>query len=238
MIPPLHQIIPNSIQLIRSGFAAKKMVDATVKEPEWFSGSALTTLCMIAETIVNRALAFDPATRRKLPYLHGKVLSLRLRSPNIHIYVSVAEGDEGCEIKLGQYSEVITTELTGDCIDVLRLVRQPQASLANTGVQVRGSTALLQQWMAIFNGLDIDWEDALIQQLGSLPGHQLAEVLRLIGRSQLRHFHHFTELTHRFLSEEAEWVPHRAQFEALQERVSRLRDEVDRLVASTSAPRS
>lgn len=238
MIPPLHWM-PNPASLVKAGLAAKNVLSSSVVEQAVFSGTALTTLCMIAESALVKALAYDPATRHKLQYLQGRVLSLRLTSPDIHLFIGVGESmeNEGYQVTITQHSETVDTELSGHCWDVLRLLNEPPVSLANTGVQVRGSTALLQQWMAIFQGLDIDWEDALIQQMGSLPGHQLADVLRLLMRSEARHRRQLIDLTTRFFSDEAEYTPYRETFAAVQERIQRLREDVSQWATATP-PRS
>ena len=59
----------------------------------------------------------------------------------------------------------------------------PAAALINGDVKISGDTAPLMQLQTIVGDLDIDWEAPIVNAIGPVFGHQLAEVIRAITRT-------------------------------------------------------
>jgi len=191
--------------------------------------SRLTTAALAtAEAAIERALRYDPASRRALGQLAGKVLALQFTQPEVTVYVLPDE--QGLTLA-GHWEGDVDTRLTGKLWDFVRMARGEQTSLAGTGVQLEGSTALVQALQRIARQLDIDWEEALSEVLGDVAGHQGAEWLRTGGDWLQAREAQARRLFSEFLTEEARLLPSRPELEDFYRAVDDLQMGVDRAEA-------
>ena len=121
------------------------------------------------EAVVNKALQFDPGSRYALARLRGKVLALEFSQPNVTVFLLPVE--HGVRIQ-SAYDGEVTTRIKGSPLALLGLVRSKHTNLANSGVEVFGSTGFLIELQKILQGLDIDWEEAISSVFGDIAGHQ------------------------------------------------------------------
>lgn len=187
-----------------------------------------TTALAAAEAAIERALRYDPASRRALSQLAGKVLALQFTQPELTVYVLPDE--QGLTLA-GQWEGDVDTRLTGKLWDFVRMARGEQTSLAGTGVQLEGSTALVQELQRIARQLDIDWEEALSEVLGDVAGHQGAEWLRTGGNWLQAREAQARRLASEFITEEARLLPSRPELEDFYRAVDDLQMAVDRAEA-------
>ncbi|MYM63603.1 SCP2 domain-containing protein [Pseudomaricurvus sp. HS19] len=179
------------------------------------------------ETVINRALRYDPATRLKLAKLAGKSLVIDISGTDLSL---------GCHFDtdsvriVGQIDNP-TTRLSGSLSALLSLALSERLNLTGSGVEAWGNTALLTDLKSIGGQLDLDWEEALNELLGDILGHQLANSaraqlgwLRSRGASGKR-------LLQEFLTEELRAVPAAPQLQQFSDSVDQLRLATDRLGA-------
>lgn len=187
----------------------------------------ITTASIAAlEAMINGALLYDPGSRGALEKLEGQVLAVESTAPTFHLFI--APGTGGLRL-MGTYVGDVSTRLRGPLPSLLQLAVSDTTSLAESGVEVLGSTALLSNLQRIANNLDIDWEEALTQLLGDVLGHQVAVHLR-------SRFHWLEErlssgqrLLSEFLTEELKTLPAHPELETFSKQVDELRMGVDRL---------
>lgn len=192
------------------------MLDATVQ----------TALCAALEKAINGALRYDPGSRQALTRLNGQVLMLDITRPRLPLYL--VPGEEGVLI-LTQYESEVTTRIQGPLPSLIALARSKRLNLADSGVEVFGSTMLLMELQQLLGQLDIDWEDALNDVVGDLPGHQMAQGIRqLLGWAGHRR-HTATRLLGEYLTEELRALPSRAELKHFYREVDELRLAADRL---------
>ena len=132
--------------------------------------SAFAKAC---ETFVNKALTYDPASLQKTAELTD-ILAIECTSPRITFY---CHGNQQGLVVSSYCEAPITTTLSGSPLALLSLLKQP-TNLAHSGVELKGSVGLLQQWQQLLQQLDIDWEDAIHQILGGIAGPIAADALR------------------------------------------------------------
>jgi ubiquinone biosynthesis protein UbiJ len=188
--------------------------------------AAATSAC---ENMINQALRFDPATRSQLSRLEG-MLAIQCTRPAFTVYC--LGSDRGVEL-FSYYDGAVTTTLKGSTQALMGLLRQP-ATLANTGVELSGSTGLLQQWQKIFKQLDIDWEDAISLALGDIAGPIVANGLRksmLWAKTQRENQQ---RLLKEYLTEELSLFPHRLEAQPLFDQIQEASLATDRLAAKVS----
>lgn len=193
--------------------------------------SLLSGLLLVAETAINKALCYDPASRQQLSDLTD-VLALKFTDPELTVYCC---GD-GDRVRLMCYCEQpVSTSLQGSPQALLTLLRQallqPSLTLANSEVDLVGSTALLQQWQQLLQQLDIDWEDALNDVAGDIASPLIAQVVRThvawLRQQQQQHRHSIKN----YLEEEIRLLPSRAEYEDLARQLDNIVLGVDRAAA-------
>lgn len=159
------------------------------------------------ESLINKALNYDPASRNKLAALTGKVLAIEITSPiSAHIYL--LPDDDGL-ILAGDWAGSVDTRLRGSAQALVGLLFGDHKTLAGTGVELIGSSNLLVQIQTILSDLDIDWEDALSDYLGDITSHALANHLRGKGRWLKDRLSSGQRLVGEYLTEELEATPHK-----------------------------
>lgn len=189
---------------------------------------ALLAASAAAETLINKALAHDPASLRQIQSLAGKVVALHISQPDISLWLCFSV--DGVNIH-NHFEHSANTSLSGRLVDLLALAREQQFNLAGTGVTVQGETSLLQTLKHIGAQLDIDWEDWLAEYLSDELAHPLAQGMRRLhrfGRTQLQQAQ--AQLAP-WLTEELELLPSRHSLDQFGEQVQQLAQATDRLEA-------
>lgn len=180
------------------------------------------------EAGLNRALALDPTAQRELATLAGHSFALEFTVPSLQIYLQ--PGLESVRLA-GYYDGPVTTRVSGRASDFAELAgsADPAATLINGQLSLQGDSAPLIQLQKILSGLELDWEAPLVDALGDVAGHQLAQLLRTvwttsgeINRSLLRQLDEF-------IHEEARLSPPRLEVEDFYHSVQALEQRVDRL---------
>ena len=190
--------------------------------------SLLVALCGAIESVINKALLFDPGSRYALAKLEGKVLAVELVRPQLTVYVFPEE--KGVRLQ-STYDGSVTTRVKGTPLALLSLINSPRVNLADSGVEVFGSTGFLIELQKIAQNLDIDWEDALSHVTGNITGHQFA--LGVAGVKQWfgERKQSFERLFGEFLTEEIQATPNRNELESYYQQIDTLRLAVDRATA-------
>lgn len=191
-----------------------------------------TAFCAALESSVNTALRYDPGSRHALGKLQGRVLAVEIKQPSLVFYL-LPQG-EGLTVR-SHYEGEVTTRLQGSPLALASLLKADSLNLADSGVEVFGSTSLLLEIQQIAHNLDIDWEEALSQLLGDVVGHQGANSLRQVGAWAEGRKDTFERLLGEYLSEELRATPARAELEHYYREVDEVRLATDRLAARVEA---
>lgn len=196
------------------------------------------------ENLVNRALELAPRARAELAELEDCVFALECSSPPLDMYLQPTK--DGVRL-MGIYEGPVTTRVKGSAADFTELTTSddPAASLINGGLELEGDSAPLLELQQIMGTLDIDWEAPLVDGLGDVLGHQLAEILRAGfswgGETRISLERQLEE----FIHEEGRLSPPRLELddfyrdvqelslrvERLESRSRRLRQKIDRIKA-------
>jgi ubiquinone biosynthesis protein UbiJ len=190
----------------------------------------IQALIATIETSINAALRYDPASQQKIAALND-ILAIESTLPHLCLYIhGQADG-----IRVQAYCEApVSTHITGSPLALLSLLKQP-TTLANSGVTLAGSTALLQQWQTILQSLDIDWEDAISQVLGDIAGPISAKGMRNTARYVKEQAREHARLMAEYLPEEINMTPSKPEVNAFLDQVDDLTLNVDRIRARIQA---
>ena len=180
------------------------------------------------EAAVNRALDLDPLGKAKLRTLTGDVFRFQCTGPELDIYLlPQADG-----LRLASHWDgAVTTVIRGEALEFTKLASatDPAAALVNGALELEGDSAPLIELQTVISGLEPDWEAPLVDALGDVAGHQLAEGLRgLFGWGRQASASLARQLEE-FIHEEAKLAPSGPEVEDFRSDLEQLKQQVDRL---------
>ena len=181
-----------------------------------------------AELALNRALELAPAGAASLGKLEDCVFALHCTAPAADIYLQPGAS----QIRLmGIYEGPVTTSIRGKAADFAELATasDPAAALINGDLELHGDSAPLLELQAILAQLDVDWEAPLVNALGDVAGHQLAQFLRESISWGKQASTSFSRQLEEFIHEEARLSPPRLELEDFYRDVQELNLRVERL---------
>lgn len=197
--------------------------------PTQHDPAIITAALAGVEAALERALSLAPGAKRDLTELAGTLLAIELTQPAVEVFVSI---ESSGAIRLASYSEAKpTTRVRGplDSFVQLATAEDPAANLINSDIEVIGNTAPLLDLQAILTKMDVDWEAPLVDVLGDVAGHQLAQILRGLfswgGHAAASLRRQLSE----FILEEGRLSPPALELEDFYQQVQSLSLRVDRL---------
>ncbi|MEZ5570776.1 MAG: SCP2 sterol-binding domain-containing protein [Halioglobus sp.] len=180
------------------------------------------------EAALNRALALSPGSNARLAELEDSVFALHCTAPKLDFYLH--PGAQGIRLT-GIYLGPVTTSIRGEASDFTELATSadPTATLINGGLELQGDSGPLIELQHILAALDVDWEAPLVDSLGDVAGHQLAQLLRHMFGWGKQASAGLTRQLSEFIHEEARLSPPRLEVEDFYRDVQELGMRVDRL---------
>ena len=198
-----------------------------------------------AERALNQAIALAPTSHQALQELSGTLLGIEVTSLDLTLYVDMVSGTE---IRLLMHCERSTDAFVRGSLEdfaALAASDDPAATLINSGIELQGRSASLISLQQVISAMDVDWEAPLVDVLGDVPGHQLAQALRRLfhwsegARASLK------RQVSEYLLEEGRLTPPKAELEhfydavqSLSMRVERAQQQVERLLARAATNRN
>ncbi|MBT6114367.1 MAG: hypothetical protein HOH41_01485 [Porticoccaceae bacterium] len=130
-----------------------------------------------AETLINSALKYDPASLRKMGELEGKLLLVESSVPPLKL--AMETNSQGIVLH-SNWQDKADTTVSGSLISILGLAANQgaQASFSGTGVNVSGDLNFLLEINNLMANINVDWEGILGAIIGDIPAHLMAEKLR------------------------------------------------------------
>ena len=198
-----------------------------------------------AERALNQTIALTPTSHQELEALSGTLLGIDITSLDLTLFIDMISGTEiallaHCERRPDAF-------VRGTVEDFAALVASddPAATLINSGIELEGSSSKLITLQQIVSKMDVDWEAPLVDALGDVMGHQLAQALRAMfhwsesARASLKR-----QLSE-YLLEEGKLTPPKAELEhfydsvqSLSLRVERAQSQVAKLLARAASNRT
>ena len=199
---------------------------------DYIDPTLITAALAALELSINKALDYDPGTRLALAKLQGQILAIDISTPAISFYIRFHADN----IQLhGRCEDTVHTRLRGSMIALTSLMLSDSATLANSGVEVFGSTALLSKVQKIAQNIDIDWEEPITQVAGDLLGHQSAAYIRWRCQWLQQRLQTGLRLGAEFLTEESRSFAARPAIDFFNQQVDSLRLDADRAQARLAA---
>jgi len=191
-------------------------------------------MLVIAESVINRALALDPATQKKLATIEGQVLQLCCTSPIFQANMLFCTNSVLIQANLeGDF----TTRISGSGPELVKLLTSgtSEQSPAAGGVTFEGDASLLQILQSISQQLDIDWHTELAKYIGDVPAQHLGNGMKALfnwGASTLSSLQFSAE---EFLHHEIRATPTKVELDYFYQDVQDIKTKIDRAAARLEA---
>lgn len=186
---------------------------------------AKTLALSSAESLINKALQFDPVTLQGLQALDGKVISLHGRSPVFQLHLLPSE--EGISL-FSIYDEgEADASLHGTTFDFVQLLRKKDQSLAEAPIDIQGDQALAEECLNLARELEIDWEELLSGFIGDIAAHEVGRQGRRFGRWAKKVHQSMLRNTREYLHYESRTVVNEEEVQQFSAEVAQLSEAVN-----------
>ena len=198
-----------------------------------------------AERALNQTIALTPTSHQELEALSGTLLGIDITSLDLTLFIDIISGTEIA--LLAQCERRPDAFVRGTVEDFAALVASddPAATLINSGIELEGSSSKLITLQQIVSKMDVDWEAPLVDALGDVMGHQLAQALRAMLRWSESARASLKRQLSEYLLEEGKLTPPKTELEhfydsvqSLSLRVERAQSQVAKLLARAASNRT
>jgi len=189
-----------------------------------------------AESLINGALKYDPATLRKMGELEGKVLLIESTMPPLKL--AMETNAQGIMLH-SNWQDIADTTVSGSLISIagLAINSASQASFSGSGVNVAGDLDLLLKINGLMTELNVDWEAILASVIGDIPAHLMADKLRKSAAMAKDVGQRATSAAAEVAKEELRVTPTSPEFKGFSQQVRELSSGVERAAARLNKSR-
>lgn len=180
----------------------------------------------ILQTSINRYLALDPESEKRMHVLSEKIIKIVLPHQTIALQFS-----EGKIVVLSAIPPLFDLVLTGTPFSFLRFALTKDQQIFKEDILVEGNLELAQEITDLFEQLDIDWEEIAARYVGDVPAYQLGKLKNKISHWNKNFREVITKNLAEYLHEEAELAPSKEALQDFFNDIDLLRMDVDRLEA-------
>lgn len=184
----------------------------------------------LLEKALNRYLALDHESKRRIALLRDKKVTIELLGTPLIVQMIFAEE----KVQL-DWNPTTTPDIRikGTPLNLLHMSIAPEQRqrFFAEDVVVEGNMELAQHVLAIFDDLEIDWEEQLSQWIGDVPAHQTGRVLRSVKAFSQRVRRSLLRNVNEYVHEEVNLFPPPEALQHFFHDVDELRMDVDRLEA-------
>ncbi len=185
---------------------------------------------LLIEKAINRYLSLDPESKHRIAALQGKAVTLELLG--INLIVQLLFSEEGIQIKWEDFLKPDVT-IRGTPLNLFHMsvAEDQRKQFFEESVVLDGDMELAQPVLAIFDELEIDWEEYLSQWIGDVPAHQAGRLMRGLNRFRQKISQTSAYNLNEYVHEEINLFPPAEALQQFFREVDELRMDVDRLEA-------
>ena len=196
-----------------------------IKKFSWLTKDSETKAL---ESLVNKAMDYDPSTRSGFRDLHGKVIKIKCMAPKLSLYILFEK--ESVQLKK-QYEGFVDLKLSGTALSfgALSINIDKQVSFFDSGIDVSGDQEVLSQLQKLSKNLDIDWEAALSDIIGDIPAYAIGKSVRTSLQWKRNILKRTTKVAIEFGQEEIQIIPSPVEAADFGNSVKKIQNEVERL---------
>jgi len=185
----------------------------------------------LLEAGVNRVLALDEESAKRLLKLQGKILQLDLEGLEITLFLSFDSGN--VQVSLESDSEPDTI-ISGTPMALFAMAAPGDISswgLPGSSVQISGDANLARDIERVFSKMDPDWEKPFADILGDVIGFQFTSGIRQGVEAVRTAAEQTADMAGAYFRDESDEVVRPAELDKFSQAVDQLNDAVERLEA-------
>ena len=190
--------------------------------------AVIAGVTLAIEAAIARAIALSPGTQKQLQTLHSVNIEIQCTQPSIAVFAII---DQDGAIQLSNYRETKpTVSISGTWREFLSVASaaDPAAALINGDIKISGDTAPLMRLQSIISDLDVDWVEPIVDVMGPVVGHQVAEVIRTLTSVSRSTHRRMKRQVSEFILEEGRLSPPKAELDSFFSAVDDLLLRTDR----------
>lgn len=179
---------------------------------------------------MNTYLKLDPESQARMKKLNGKAIAIELLP--FHFTFQCIFAENSVEVKSDELLET-DTQIRGTPMQMLgvMMTKDNRHRFFAEDVIMTGNAELGQQVIALFDELDIDWEEHLSQFVGDVPAYHVGRFMRKMSSWLRKSEDSFSQNVNEYVHEETEWFPTREALQTFFNDIDVLRMDVDRAEA-------
>lgn len=183
------------------------------------------------QNLLNKMILLDPESKKRLSKLEGKVVTIvlnMLSGINFQLYFNASE----IELITSDMQKADTI-ITGTPLSLLHLSLSPKnrKKFFAEDVSIEGNVEIGQQVIALFDELEIDWEEYVSLWVGDVPAHNIGRFAKKISLFSKNLRETLYQNINEYMHEEIYLFPPPEELENFFHDVDILRMDVDRLDA-------
>jgi ubiquinone biosynthesis protein UbiJ len=182
------------------------------------------------EIALNRYLLLDPESAQRLLELQGKIIRIELSGLACNLQIQFVDAKIVIQADDDTQPDTI---IKGGPFSLLHiaLAREQRKQLFGKEVSISGDLDLGQDVIALFDALEIDWEDYLARWVGDVPAHSVGRLLSLAKNTGQRIRQTMLQNVNEYVHEEIDVFPPSEALVDFYQDVDALRMDIDRLTA-------
>ena len=158
------------------------------------------------ERALNRYLTLDPASKERMLHLQDKIILIELRGTPFCFRITFADGKAHVS-----RDQLINADITikGTPLSLLNagLLPEQRSRFFAEDVMVEGNMELAQNVLAIFDELEIDWEEILSHWIGDPAAYKAGSLIRDVKQFAKRFHRTMTANVNEYIHEEINFFP-------------------------------
>jgi ubiquinone biosynthesis protein UbiJ len=180
------------------------------------------------EAAANQTLKLDPTAYQRLSVFSGQVFHIDCDQPKFNVYLCP---EQSFLRFTAFYDGEATTTIRGSGSEFTKLAtsKDPGGVLINSNIKLEGDSAPLIELQKVLSELELDWEAPLVESLGDVLGHQLANIFRALANWGRKAKVNSARQWRDFILEEARLAPSRAEVENFFSANNQLTQQLDRI---------
>lgn len=181
------------------------------------------------ENAVNRYLLLDPESLQRFAALENKIVTLEIIGMKLTVQMIFTQ--HNIQLKWDHFlkSDLI---IRGTPLTLLHMhCSQDRQTFFQEGITVEGNMELAHEVLAVFDELEIDWEELMAKWVGDVPAHQTGRLLRGLQQFNQRICNTFSYNLNEYIHEEIHLFPQAEALNLFFHEIDELRMDVDRLTA-------
>ena len=191
----------------------------------------MNLLYQFLDKATHTLIDLDPDTKRKLTELEGKVLCIKIRSPDLTLYL--LPGENGIEVR-ERIDDSPDVTLSGPLSAFIKLGLDAKGEDRNRvfsegGVTMEGNAEVGQAFQKAMSDLDIDFEELLSRYIGDTPARKVGVAAQGLRSWAEDAIDLSRENMADYLTEEKEVLVTPVKMERFEKSIDILRSDVDRL---------